>query len=97
RGSLRTHSRAQDLEEEKRVRVDLREAAPVRLASIDGVDALGVGDRVQAARFFTRTSTTGHHVDWNASWSSITKLWPGRTTSCSFCDPKTRDRSIVRG
>src|SRR5438309_2175201 len=49
-----------------------------------------------ASRFFTKTSTTGHHVDWNASWSSMTKLWGGSTASD---DPRGTecDRSMVRG
>ena len=48
----------------------------------------------QASRVFTSTTTTGHQVDWNASSSSITKLWGGRI---AFRAPSSRDRSIVRG
>jgi hypothetical protein len=50
----------------------------------------------QALRFFTPTMTTGHHVDWNFSLSSITKL---RRPIVAF-EPiplKAFDRSIVGG
>src|SRR5262249_44923100 len=40
------HPGAQDLKEEKRVRVDLREAASVPLTVVDGLNALRRGDRV---------------------------------------------------
>src|SRR5262249_2496078 len=49
-----------------------------------------------APRFFTNTKTTGHQVDWTASWSSITMLCAGSTAPEDPAGTEC-ERSIVWG